>query len=401
MTEISPQHIVIFEPSLEGHHISWLRYVTEDLLSVGHQVTWAVDTGPAARELLKSNLAELLPQVSVIPVFHEGGIFPGESMIQALVHCLDESGAQEVFLINLDHIASPCLRRAALGIMPPKALQGRLSGVYFRPRFLANPAWPPGNILKAAGFHKLCRQRWFKHIFLMDEALCLVAKESYAGPAFHLLPDPWDGDFSRGQPEARAALGIPGDRYVLLHYGIGDRRKGLHLTIRAFLESSPDERLFLLCAGKISQDRDILNKLLILERRGMALVLNHYVSDAEEGLCFSASDAVLLTYIKHFGSSGVLSLAAAAGKMVIASEEGLVGRRVREHNLGLLFPSGNVAELRKCMAQAVLLAAADRESFRAAALAYAVLCSREAFRNVLIDALGVPKGAADMANSTK
>lgn len=383
MTEKPPQHIMIFEPFLEGHHLSWLRYLSEDLLSAGHKLTLALDTGPTSMDLLKSNLADVLPQVSLISVFNEAGNFHGGGILQALSRCLQKSGAQDAFLINLDHIASSCLRRAALGIMPPEVLRGRLSGVYFRPRFLANPAWPPGNILKVAGFHRLCRQRWFRHILLLDEDLLAVAKATYAGPAYHLLPDPWDGNFSLGRQEARTALGIPEDRYVLLHFGIGDRRKGLHLTIQAMLESTPEERSFLLCAGKISRDRDIVEALRTLEERGMALVLNHYVSDAEADLCFSASDAVLLTYIKHFGSSGVLSLAAAAGKLVIASEEGLVGRRVRTNNLGLLFPSGNIAELKKRITQAATLAAAERDRFRAAALSYATLCSREAFRQAL------------------
>lgn len=51
----------------------------------------------------------------------------------------------------------------------------------------------------------------------------------------------------------------------------------------------------------------------------------------------------------------MLSLCAAAGKMVIASDKGLVGQRVREHNLSWLFLSGNVEELKKCTNNAGLL----------------------------------------------
>jgi hypothetical protein len=203
----------------------------------------------------------------------------------------------------------------------------------------------------------------------MDEYLFTDAKDKYTGAAFHFLPDPWAGNFSHSQKDARKALGIPTDRFILLGYGIGDRRKGLHLTVRAMLESAFDSRLFLLCAGKISKDSELLKGLSKLEKRGMAKFLDRYVSDSENSLCFCASNVVLFTYIRHFGSSGVLSLSAAADKMVITSDEGLVGQRVRKHNLGWLLTESKMSE------------------FQQAALRYAKACSRQAFRNTLLSAL--------------
>lgn len=380
-------HILVFESRVEGHHLSWLRYVTEDLLTAGFRVTVAVDWRPESKELIQNNLSALIAKVSIISIFNKVGKLRGGNQLKTLAECFNESGAQEVFINNLDDIASHCLRYASIGIYPPWPLKGHLSGVYFRPRFLANPTWPPGNIIKTIGFRRLCQSHWFKNIFLMDEYLFADAKNKYAGPTFHFLPDPWDGNFSYSQKDARKALGIPPDRFVLLNYGIGDRRKGLHLTVRAMLESSPDSRLFLLCAGRISKDRELLKRLSQLEKREMAKVLDHYVSNSEESLCFCASDLVLLPYIKHFGSSGVLSLSAAAGKMVIASDEGLVGQRVRKHNLGWLFPSSNVKELKKCMDNASLLAESEVKQFQQAAFHYANSCSREAFRKALFSAL--------------
>lgn len=380
-------HILIFEPRVEGHHLSWLRYVTEDLLTAGFRLTLAVDWRPEAKGLIQNNLPDLITKVSIVSIFNKADKLRGGSKLKALSECFNESGAQEIFINNLDDIASHCLRCASLGIYPPKHLQGHLSGVYFRPRFFANPTWPPGNIIKAAGFRELCRQGWFKNIFLMDEYLLATAKNKYAGPTFYFLPDPWDGNFSHSQKDARKALGISSDRFVLLSYGIGDRRKGLHLTVRAMLGSSPDSRLFLLCAGRIAKDQELLKQLSQLEKQGMAKVLNRYVSDSEESLCFCASDVVLLPYIKHFGSSGVLSLSAAAGEMVIASAEGLVGQQIRKHNLGWLFTSGKVEELKKCMDDAALLTESEMSKFQQAALRYATFCSREAFRNALLSAL--------------
>jgi glycosyltransferase involved in cell wall biosynthesis len=108
------------------------------------------------------------------------------------------------------------------------------------------------------------------------------------------------------------------------------------------------------------------------------------VSDDEERLCFCAADAVLLPYIHHYGSSGVLSRAAAAGKMVIVSDEGLLARRVRDHHLGLLFQANDVHELRQRMTDAVSLNQAERDKFQLMSLRYAGTCSRDVFREALL-----------------
>jgi glycosyltransferase involved in cell wall biosynthesis len=164
----------------------------------------------------------------------------------------------------------------------------------------------------------------------------------------------------------------------------------LHVAIRALLDASvslscPD--LFLLCAGKIADDREIRVGLETLVRTGRARVIDRYVSDQEEELSFAATDVVLLPYLQHFGSSGVLSRAAAAGKMVIASDEGLIARRIRAHELGLLFSSGNHHELAARMREARVLSEADLEKYKNSGLRYAATCSRPVFRKALHDSL--------------
>ncbi len=374
--------LLIFEPGIKGHHLSWLRYITQDFLSAGFRLTLAADLRPQSQELVSAQLSEFKKDIALISAFDNAGKWRGGSRLNAIADCLEQSGAAEVFMNNFDEIASACLRRAAIGIYPPKALQGRLSGVYFRPRFLENPYLPPGNFIKHIGFQKLCRHGWLNHIFLMDEYLFASVEKKFSPAVFHFLPDPWDGDFSISQEDARKQLNIPSDKFVFLNYGVGDKRKGLHLAIEAMQNiSSPS---FLLCAGQLRADQKILSKLEMLEAQGKAKVINRYVSDNEADLCFCACDVVLLPYIEHFGSSGVLSRAAAAGKPVIVSDEALLGKRVREHKLGLLFPSGDAQALKTGMKD---IFQSDMAQFQQAALHYAQLCSRQAFRTALLSAL--------------
>jgi glycosyltransferase involved in cell wall biosynthesis len=384
MDEFSQLHILIYEPRVEGHHLTWLRYITEDLLSAGFRLTLAVDCRSEQYAMIREHLSTLISEVDIMSIRNDGGKLHAGSKIRALAHCFNESAAQEVFVNNIDEVGSHLLRFAAAGIYPPELLRGHLSGVYFRPRFLLNSSWPLGNIIKSIGFRRLCKQRWFQKIYLMDEYLAATMNDQDCGAKFHFLPDPWHGDFTLSQSKARKALKLPSDRFIFLNYGIGARRKGLHLVVRSMLDSSSETRSFLLCAGQIAKDRQIADGLMHLKKRGLARVMDYYVSDYEEKLCFCASSVVLLPYIKHFGSSGVLSRAAAAGRMVIAPEGGLIGERVREHRLGLLFTSGKAKELKKCMDEATSLSRSALAEFRNAALAYASLCTREAFRKALL-----------------
>ena len=377
-------HLLVFEPRVEGHHLAWLRYVVEDFLAAGFRLTLAIDSRPEARDRVHLKLANLTADVQFVAATDAGGNFRAGGKLRAIAACLQASGAQEVFLPNLDEIASRCLRLAAVGILPPRLLRGRLSGVYFRPRFLASPFWPPGNLLKGMGLRRMGRGRWFQRVWVLDEYLRAASAERCGVPRLEFLPDPWSGDFTHPQHEARRKLGIPRKRRVFLSFGIGARRKGLHLVLRAMQRLPDRSDALLLCAGRIAADREIIAGLRRLEARGQALVLNRYVSDAESELCFCASDVVLLPYVKHFGSSSVLSAAAAAGKMVIATGAGLLKRRIEDHALGWLFPPQNVKALGARMAAAARLSRVERAGFREAALRYARTCSRERFRQALL-----------------
>jgi len=267
-----------------------------------------------------------------------------------------------------------------------------MAGLYLRPRFFEPDRKRSFNdFLKLRGLRRLLDGGWFDALFLQDEFLLEPANRWCGREVFRFLPDPWIGDFSRSSLEARRAFGAPENAKVFLFYGTASPRKGLWVVTRALRELPAREPVFLLCAGDVAQDPAAAADLKELERAGRARVIARYVSQAEQDLLYCAADVVLLPYVGHYGSSGVLCHAAAAGKPVIASEGDLIRRRVTAHNLGWLFPGQDIEGLKQAMATAARLPEDRLRAFREAGLRYAQTCSREAFRKVLLDGLSQPR----------
>jgi glycosyltransferase involved in cell wall biosynthesis len=285
-------------------------------------------------------------------------------------------------------MASDAWRRAAVGLLPPVELRGRVGGIYHRPRFLEQPPWT--RFLKMTGFRKLLDAKWLRCLLFVDEYLTKDLQKQFPDAPISFLPDVCPAWQSLDQSQARRQLNIPLNARVFLFYGGGYRRKGLDLAVRAMNELPPESPAFLLCAGQLNPTGDTAANLHKLVDNRRALLLNRYVSDDEEKMCFAASDGVLLPYLHHFGTSGVLSRAAAAGRMVIVSDEQLLGRLTRQHRLGLLFPSGNAAALRDSLLQAIAMNQDQLAAYSHAAAQYAAIYSREAFRRALTSAIIKP-----------
>src|ERR1700722_680428 len=60
------RHVLLYEPRTEGHHVSWLKFITEDLLSADAQLTLAVDRRPEREAKIREHLGDLLNQVTLL-----------------------------------------------------------------------------------------------------------------------------------------------------------------------------------------------------------------------------------------------------------------------------------------------------------------------------------------------
>jgi glycosyltransferase involved in cell wall biosynthesis len=380
-------HLLLYEPRVEGHHLGWLRFITEDLLSANRRLTLAVDLRPENEGRVREQLGDLQSSVTLINAYNTAGKRHGDKKAGSVAHCLQQSGADRVFLCAFDEIASHVWRWATIGVMPPKVLRGRMGGIYHRPRFLAASRWSFDRRLKEPGFQRLLRQGWLSQLLFVDEFLAAELQTKYPSAPIYFLPDVCPEGYEGDSNAARQKLNVPANKFVFLFYGGGYRRKGLHLAVQAMLDLPTDSPAFLLCAGKQDPAGETAQGLAQLAAQNRALLINRYVSDEEEKLCFAASDVVLLPYLNHFGTSGVLSRAMSAHKPIIVSDEQLLGKLARERGLGLLFPSGDAKALSASMRQAIAFSPEHKAKLHEAAGKYALRYSREAFREALVKSL--------------
>ncbi|HUE36379.1 MAG TPA: glycosyltransferase [Candidatus Acidoferrum sp.] len=385
---MNPQpHLLLYEPRVEGHHLGWLQFITEDLLSANRRLTLAVDLRPENKGRVRNQLSDLQASVTLINAYDASGRRHGDRKAGSVAYCLQQSGADRVFLCAFDEIASHIWRWSAVGVTPPKMLRGRMGGIYHRPRFLAAPRWSFDRCFKETGFWRLIRHGWLNQLLFVDEFLAAKLQAYHLSAPIYFLPDVCPTGYEGDGNAARQKLNVPAGKFVFLFYGGGYRRKGLHLAVQAMLDLPVDSPAFLFCAGQQDPTGETAQGLEKLAAQNRALLINRYVSAEEEKLCFAASDVVLLPYINHFGSSGVLSRAMAARKPVIVSDEQLLGKMTREHRLGLLFSSGDAKALSASMKQAIAFSPEEKAQLHEAARRYTRRYSREAFREVLVKSL--------------
>jgi glycosyltransferase involved in cell wall biosynthesis len=163
-----------------------------------------------------------------------------------------------------------------------------------------------------------------------------------------VTPDPVDlpGESVTGD-EARERLGLPAGVPVLLFFGIMLNNKGIDILMEAVGQVKHDFRLVIAGRPEFYTAKDIEGYRRALVDPTKVITRLEHVPDDEMSLYFYAADAVVLPYTGNtWGTSGVLQLAAAAGKPVIVTDVGELGDTVRRHSLGMVVAPDSPEALR-------------------------------------------------------
>jgi glycosyltransferase involved in cell wall biosynthesis len=123
--------------------------------------------------------------------------------------------------------------------------------------------------------------------------------------------------------EARKKLLIH-EEFVILFFGLIRKYKGIPYLISAFEQLPPKilEKSRLLIVGEIWENhRELLNRIKFSPLHDKITLVDEYIPDEKINLYFSASNVVVLPYLRA-SQSGIAHIAMAFGKPVIVSEVG-------------------------------------------------------------------------------
>lgn len=149
---------------------------------------------------------------------------------------------------------------------------------------------------------------------------------------------------------ARAALGLPTDAQVVLLFGFLRRYKGVELFLDALRIARRDAPGVIgLIAGRPLYDVSALRRATEREHLPVRWDLR-FIPRSEIGGYFAAADVVALPY-RGTSDSGMIELAAAFRRPVVATSVGGLGEAFKRYGLGAVVPPDDAAALARAMAR--------------------------------------------------
>jgi glycosyltransferase involved in cell wall biosynthesis len=151
---------------------------------------------------------------------------------------------------------------------------------------------------------------------------------------------------SVSQEEARISLGLPPDARVVLFFGAIRPNKGLDLLIQAFGRiGAADYNAYLVIAGEPQEDfAKYQRQIEGLGLRSRTLLSLRYIPFTDFPMYFRAASTVVFPY-RRVQQSGVLQIAYAYGRPVVATDVGGLREAVETDRTGVVVRADNVDAL--------------------------------------------------------
>lgn len=411
--------ILLYSPDVIGHPRVYCRVIADALADSACEIVVAAGFTDEAGLAESPDLQPLAARKGVRILDNRARSGTGEPHLRAeeLAKLQDDLGIATTLFIEADKSRIEFTRIAA-GDAP--RLHGRNLGIFANtaewypgedsftgePRRILAPTLRTtlGNIKRALFRRKESAQYFYERTILGAKVLdeILVKDERLAawyGPPVHWMPEisrpapvPETSaeaqEFLQRQEELRTFLACNPGREPVLYFGDAAYYKGYDLFLQ-FVASTPN-----VCAIHAGQsfdlqqrryfqyDVDALRATLRSEKR--LYEANAYVHTQRLKRLFFETVRLYITTHRLALSSATVIQALEMGRPVLVPDRGLLGHRVRSHNLGGVYAYGDLADLSR---KAEMLWHDDLGRFAAPARSYWQRFSDESIGNFFIERL--------------
>lgn len=321
-----------------GHHLTYVRKLASALVPYAESVVVSVGEGAVSTAEFQQQLGSLGETVDVCPelrIDSRGRLGMVRAIGRAVREAVDRHQPDILYFPTADTVAQSLAVLSWLGaVRLPRGL--RVEGAIHRGTF----AYPEGvrrtvprpvstALLERSPLNLVHFVDHSVYDFVVDRGGAFVQKCC-------LLPDPVEHAESLSKRESRHMLGIPTEGRYIGCSGLLDARKGTPLLIEAFASAplGPEDRL-LLCGRASESVRSLVSEryAALLDNKRIVLI-DRYVSDEELRASLGAVDVVCTPHPAHIGLSNIALRALAAGRPVLGSDFGWIGKMVPRFNLG-------------------------------------------------------------------
>lgn len=389
--------LLVVETNAGGHRGEHLRWIAEGWLRRGAAGRLVI-LAPAALLEDHPELSEFGEAITAHPLHAPPdrgtqweSLF-GTHRARPLADALTEHRPERALLMSFDHFLAP------LAAHVPLPAGTSLGALTLRPTLHYDTIGSPAKglreraerAIKRAWTRRAVRHPALETLFTLDPT-SIPALAALGGAGVVGVPDPVpDEPVLHTADAVRSDLGVePGRRLLLLAGGL-DRRKGPLAVLRAVPLLPPEaaRRVAVVLWGRLHDD--IRGDVRSLDREARAsgaqvIVRDAFVPAGEMQTAVAAADVLLVPYLRHVGSSGLLMRAAGAGVPVLSQSWGAMGHLVRQHRLGQTTDPDEPVRLAAAIACAVADPRTDFDAREAAAFARGY--TEEAYSDALLSHL--------------
>lgn len=353
---------LVFSPGLDGHRQVYVFIITHILEELGFKVFIAGNLNGKTTNSFYINKLKEKTEISILDTSHYkcGGLKINLSEFHQLHN---ECQADLTVFPEADHHFSLLISQI---FNKNKRIKGRTVGIFMRPFYF----YRPGSLRKKLIFLKRFLHEWnkdsnffyeffHKRFSLLDVSLTIDENFVNHHKTFEWLPDVFqkyaDSILNLDEKAEQRIwiqrldefIDLNKGKFLFLYFGTAQLRRGYDTLLKLAEETGG---CFIHCGMKDSSINFTYNTeeiISTLSNENRYFETNMFIEDFSTiEYFFKSITHLILPYQDFFGSSGVMLQALEYGIPVLGPDSGIIGYRIKKHNLGLTYVESDFNSLK-------------------------------------------------------